>query len=260
MSEKKAILAVSFGTSFQETRDKTIGAIEAEIASAYPDYHVRRAFTSGMILRKLAQRDQVYIDNVEQAMERLVKEGFQTVIVQPTHIINGEEYEKMMAQLAKYEGQFDKLLVGAPLLSSSQDFEEVVEAVMKQVADLDKEHALVLMGHGTEHHTDAVYAALDYRFKAMGHKHVIVATVEGYPGIEEVKHQLSQMNPGKVILMPFMIVAGDHATNDLAGEEEDSWKSVLEAQGYQTECRLLGLGEMPEIREIYRKHLQKAIC
>lgn len=278
-SAKKALLVVSFGTSYSETREKTIGAIEREAAAAFPDRQVRRAFTSSMILRVLARRDGLHIDNVTQAMGRLIADGFTDVLVQPTHIINGEEYEKMKAQIRPFAACFSSLRIGAPLLSSSEDYTCVVNAIAAEVlrlyptaslcclrgADADAAGdmpALVLMGHGTEHHVDAAYAALDYRFKDMGYPRAIVGTVEGYPAFAQVEKQLEALNPAPetVLLMPFMIVAGDHARNDMAGEEEDSWNTMLRAKGYRTECILKGLGEMEAIRAVFLKHMQQALA
>lgn len=256
---KKAILVVSFGTSYRETRDKTIGAIEREIAGAWPEYQVRRAFTSGMILRVLKNRDGIHIDNVEEAMERLAADGFTEVAVQPTHVINGDEYEKMWQQLRPYENRFERFTVGKPLLTSSEDYGKVVEAVMGEIS-LAEDEMLVLMGHGTEHFVDAAYAALDYRFRDMDWDNVTVGTVEGYPAFEQVEKQVKRRGPKGVVLMPFMIVAGDHATNDMAGEEEDSWKSQFMAQGYEVRCILKGLGEMQAIRDIFLEHAREAIC
>lgn len=266
MTEKKAILAASFGTSYEETRDKTIGAIERDLAAAYPGWEVRRAFTSGMILRVIKNRDGLHIDTVAEALQRLLDDGFTRVVIQPTHIINGEEYEKLCRQAEAFQEAFAELKIGQPLISSSQDFDSVTEAVVKHIPELAPQPAAqtggpaaVLMGHGTGHHTDAVYAALDYRFKARGYSNVVVGTVEGYPELSQVQEQLERLRPSNVILMPFMVVAGDHAVNDLAGDEEDSWKSVLEAQGYRTEARLEGLGEFKEIRDIYIAHAAEAM-
>lgn len=260
MNQKKAILVVSFGTSYKETRNKTIGAIEKEIATAYPDWEIRRAFTSGMILRVLKKRDGIHIDTVTEAMERLVADGFETVLVQPTHIINGDEYDKMVAEIKPYYETLKQIKIGVPLLTSSQDYEAVIEAVMAQFSQLKKDEALVFMGHGTTHHTDAVYAALDYRFKAMGYPNVFVGTVEGYPDFEQVNKLVKAYHPKKVILMPFMVVAGDHATNDMAGDGEDSWKTLFEQEGYEVKCILKGLGELNEIQEQYGKHVAEILA
>lgn len=303
---KKVILAVSFGTSYKETRDKTIGAIEEEMAAAYPDWEVRRAFTSGFILRILKKRDGLHIDNVEEAMERLAADGAETVVVQPTHIINGEEFEKMLAQISPFKGRFDQLKVGAPLLTSSADYQAVASAVIRglsrsraQAGDgcgggaageragrcekecdsgyekecgsgcdgrwaggwdgKNREEALVLMGHGTGHHSDAAYAALDFRFKEMGWQNVFVGTVEGYPALEHVRKQVKRLGFKRVTLAPFMVVAGDHARNDMAGEEEDSWKNQFQEDGCQVECVLKGIGEFQEVRDIYVAHARQAM-
>lgn len=259
MSLKKAILAVSFGTSHEETRKKTIEAIENQIKECFPEYEVRRAFTSGMIMNVLKKRDNMHIDNVEEAMAKLADEGFEEVVLQPTHIINGDEYDKMVSQAEKFRSRFKNISIGKPLLTESNDYEEVCAGIMKHFADMKKEEALLLMGHGTGHFADAAYAALDYRFKALGYENVFVGTVEGYPEFEDAMKQLRKYEPEKVTLLPMMVVAGDHAVNDMAGDEEDSWKSMLEREGYQVECILKGLGEFPEIRNIYIKHAEKAM-
>lgn len=259
MKEKKAILVVSFGTSHADTREKTIGAIERDIAEAYPQYAVRRAFTSGMILKVLSRRDGIHVDTVSQALARLVADGIEEVHIQPTHVINGEEFDDMVADVAGYEDRFAKTTIGAPLLTSTEDYRRVAEAVIEQVPDLGERDALVLMGHGTVHHVNAVYPALDYHFKEKGYTNVFVGTVEGYPDIEVVRKAVEAFAPDRVLLLPLMVVAGDHAVNDMAGEEEDSWKSVFTEDGYATSCILKGLGEFPSIRQIYLDHLAEAI-
>lgn len=253
--DKKAILVVSFGTSYEETREKTIGAIERDIQAAYPDYEVRRAFTSGMILKVLAKRDGLHIDNVKEAMESLIADGFQAVYVQPTHILNGEEYDDMVEVIDGYKGQFEVLEIGAPLLTATEDYQKTIKGLMAEFLPLKESESLVLMGHGTEHHVNAVYPALDYHFKAMGYPNVFVGTVEAYPTIEDILKQLEKTGLKKVHLLPFMVVAGDHACNDMAGDEEDSWKEVLKAAGYEVDYTLKGLGEFPSIREIYVEHV-----
>ena len=253
--EKRAILVVSFGTSHETTREKTIGAIERDIAAAYPDYEIRRAFTSGMILKALAKRN-VKIDNVTEAMERLVNEGFQEVFVQPTHVIPGDEYDKMVLEVSNFSDQI-KILIGTPLLYDTVDYLAVIKAIMEEVPKLSGETALVLMGHGSEHPINAAYAAMDYRFKEEGYSNVFVGTVEGYPDLEVVLKQVRNFEPKKVILLPLMVVAGDHAVNDMAGDEDDSWKTAFQQEGYEVECLLRGLGEFQAIREIYLSHIKK---
>lgn len=254
ITEKKAILVVSFGTSYAETRDKTIGAIEKDIATKYPEYEIRRAFTSGMILKVLAKRG-IIIDNVTDALDRLLSEGFKTVYVQPTHVINGDEYDDMVEDVKRYTKKFEDIKIGAPLLTDNEDYQKVVLGIMQQFPNLDDKEALVLMGHGTEHHVNSVYPALDYRFKEMGYLNVFVGTVEGYPDIEVVLKKVKAYKPSEIILLPLMVVAGDHACNDMAGEEEDSWKTIFKSEGYKVSCILKGLGEFQEIRNIYLEHV-----
>lgn len=257
---KKAILVVSFGTSHQDTLEKTIAAIERDMAEAFPDWEVRRAFTSGMIIRKLERRDGLAIDNVEKALARLVVEGFDTVVVQPTHVMNGEEYDKLAAQAAPYAHQFSSFALGDPLLTSVEDYQQAVPAVLSELPAEGEDHALVLMGHGTEHFANATYAAMEYVFHDLGHKQVFLGTVEGYPELTQVLHRLAEHpQVRRVTLAPLMVVAGDHAKNDMAGEEEDSWKTRLEAEGYQVDCVLRGLGEFAAVRKMFVGHAREAV-
>ncbi len=254
---KKAILAVSFGTSYLDTLERTIGAIEREVQEAFPDRKVYRAFTSGMVLRKLREEMGIHIMDVEEAVLAMERDGVEEVFVQPTHIINGYEYEKMKTMLQPYRARFVRMEMGMPLLSSVEDYSEAVRAVMKE-AGLEKNETLVLMGHGTEHHTNAAYPALDYMFWAEGFRNVVVGTVEGFPKIRDVIRKLKEQKAEKLLLMPFMIVAGDHARNDMAGEEEGSWKSMLEKAGFQVRICMKGLGEMDGIRRMFVRHLSEA--
>lgn len=259
-SNKKVILVVSFGTSYNNTRVLTIDAIEAAIAQAYPDYEVRRAFTSQTIIDKLKKRDGLEIHNVDEAMKQLVADGVETVVVQPTHIMNGLEYDEMVAAIQPYIKNFASLAYGAPLLSSSQDYLALVDAFKTEIMpNLSEDTALVLMGHGTEHFANATYAALDYTFKDQGMKNVFVGAVEGYPDLDTVIDHVKAGGYGKVILHPLMVVAGDHAVNDMAGDEENSWKTHFKAAGFQVECVLRGLGEYSSIHGIYVAHANSTI-
>lgn len=257
--KKRALLVISFGTSHAETRDRTIGAIERNIADVYPDFEVRRAFTSGMILKVLEKRDGIVIDNVAEAMSRLVHDGFDEIYVQPTHVIPGDEYDDMVRDVMMFEEQFESIRIGSPLLYDTEDYRKVVSAVMDQFAELGDREALVLMGHGTEHPINAAYAAMDYIFKDMGFGNVFVGTVEGYPDLDTVKKHVDAFKPDKVFLMPLMVVAGDHAVNDMASDEEDSWKTMFEDAGYEVECILKGLGEFQAVRDIYLEHIAAMI-
>ena len=255
---KKGLLVVSFGTSVNETREKTIDVIEQELAKACQDHQLYRAWTSRMIIRKLKERDQVQIDTVKEAFARMLADGVTEVIVQPTHVIKGIENDQMMEEIRSFADRFESIRVGKALLSSEEDFRQAIAAVMEEHQDLGEQEALVLMGHGTEHHVNPVYAALDYMFKDLGYGNVHVGTVEAYPSFDSMLRLLKASHAKKVRLAQFMVVAGDHAMNDMAGEEEDSWKSLLEAEGYEVSCALKGLGEYKGIQKLYAEHAVQA--
>lgn len=252
-----AILAVSFGTSHADTREKTIDRIEEDIQKAYPDDKVYRAWTSKMIIKKIWNRDGVKIFNVKEAMEQMKADGIKNVLVQPTHVINGIENDLMQEDVKAYADAFESISFGTPLLTTEEDNIRVAKAVAEDLQP-GKENALVLMGHGTSHYANSVYAALDYRFKDMGYDNIFLGTVEAYPSLVSLMKQVHAYHPKKVILAPFMIVAGDHAKNDLSSEEEDSWRSQFEKGGFQVECLLKGLGENETIRQIFIDHIEEA--
>ncbi|MEA4925214.1 MAG: sirohydrochlorin cobaltochelatase [Syntrophomonadaceae bacterium] len=256
--KKKAILVVSFGTSHAATRAGTIGAIEKDVAAAYPEYEVRRAFTSQKVIDILAHRDGIRVDNVREAMNRLLEEGFREVIVQPTHIIKGIMNDEMMAVVEGFTDKFVKIEMGQPLLGRTEDYQNVTKAIMDQFTDMENNEALILMGHGTGHQVNAVYTALERQFKQRGHAHVFVGTVEAYPDIEAVMNKIELYDFQKITLMPLMIVAGDHVIHDMAGEEDDSWKNLLAGAGYEVTCILKGLGEIQAIRDIFLDHIAAA--
>ncbi|CEO10889.1 sirohydrochlorin cobaltochelatase [Paraclostridium sordellii] len=255
---KKAILVISFGTSYNETRKKTIEACEKKIKDAFEDYDFFRAFTSNMIIRKLKKRDNVDIENPIQALDRLYEEGYKEVIVQTLHIICGEEYTKLREQISQYEDKFEKITLGRPLLTQIEDYKETVEALKLQIPELEEDEAVVFMGHGTEHEAHSAYPALDYMLKQEDLK-AYVGTVEGYPEVEEVIVNLRKDRISKVRLMPFMLVAGDHAINDMASDEEDSWKSILNKEGFETKIHLQGLGENEGIQDKFVRHAQDCV-
>lgn len=255
---KKAVLAVSFGTSHHDTRKVTIDAIENDLKAAFPDYPLYRAWTSKMIIKKLQNRDRIHIDTVKEAMERMRADGITDVLIQPTHVIKGIENDLMKEDALSYRNDFHSITFGDPLLTSEQDSLRVVRAVAEQFSYLKEHEALVLMGHGTTHFSNAVYAALDYTFKEKGYKNIFLGTVEAYPGIDNLLQMIGDFQPSKVVLAPFMIVAGDHAKNDMAGDDPDSWYSRFCAAGYQTETVVRGLGEYSGIRRLFVDHLKEA--
>ena len=254
---KKAILAVSFGTSYPDTLLKTIAATEQALAEAFPDWEVRRAFTSGMIIRKLKERDGVEIENVSQAMHRLEQEGYTHVAVQSTHVMHGEEYEKMLSQLEPYRLRM-QISVGMPLLHSEGDYTSVAQALLNWLPPLDADEALVLMGHGTTHFANSAYAQMEHMLQGLCDR-VYLATVEGYPTLDSVERQLAKRTEiRRLMLAPFMLVAGDHARNDMSADE-DSWAAQLKKAGYPVRCILQGLGECPAIRGLFVEHCRQAV-
>ena len=253
----KGILVVSFGTSHIDTMEKTITVIEQDIARQFPEWSVYRAFTSRMIVRKLKRTENMEIDTVEEALRRMAADGISEVIVQPTHIINGIENDRMMEDLMEHMSLFRKIRVGKPLLSSVDDYKKAIHAVMSEVG-LETGEMLVLMGHGTDHHANAAYPTLEYTFHALGYNQVLVGTVESFPELKNVMAKLEIAEMKKVALMPFMLVAGDHAKNDMAGEE-DSWKTELEDAGYAVRVILKGLGEFEGIRKIFLEHIEETM-
>lgn len=256
---KKAILVVSFGTSYHPTREVTIDAIENHIAAAFPDYRVYRAWTSKMILAKLKKRDNLHIDNVKEAMERMAADGITDVVVQPTHVINGIENDLMKEDVLSCRSRFDSIVFGTPLLTSEEDNTAVIHAITEEFQDLGENDALVLMGHGTTHYSNAIYAALDYKFKDMGFPHIFLGTVEAYPSMKSLLRMIGSFGPKRVVLAPFMIVAGDHARNDMAGDDPESWMCQFAAAGYEVVPVLKGLGEYEGIRRLLVEHVRDAV-
>lgn len=261
-AENAAILVVSFGTSYNDSRDITIGAVEEAIAKAFPEYEVRRAFTAQIIIDKLADRDNLEIDNVTQALDRAVADGIKTLIVQPTHLMNGLEYADLVNELEEYKSDFDKVVLGEPLLTSDEDFAAVMDAITNATKEYDQgdETAIVFMGHGTEAESNQIYSTMQEKLKGAGFENYYIGTVEAAPTLEDVMALLKEKGTyKKVVLEPLMVVCGDHANNDMAGDEEDSWKTILTQEGYEVECVLKGLGELPEIQQVYVDHTQAAI-
>ncbi|MDO5852655.1 MAG: sirohydrochlorin cobaltochelatase [Thermoplasmata archaeon] len=256
---RKAILVASFGTSYNETRVKTIEAIERQIGETFPGYEIRRAFTSRMIIRKLKERDGLHVDYVTEAMDRLSAEGFEQVIVQPTHIINGEEYDDIVRIVSEHVGRIADLRMGKPLLTTEEDYDNAVEAIRECLVPLAGGRDLVLMGHGTSHYSNAAYCQLQMKLVGAGLRNVFVTTVEGYPGFGDTVGMMREHGCRGAVTVPFMVVAGDHAQNDMAGDEEDSLKSILASEGFEVECVVRGLGEFAGFRKLFIDHVRHAI-
>ena len=257
----KALLVVSFGTSYNDNRDLTIGGVENALQQAFPEYEVRRAFTSQIIIDKLKERDGLSIDNVTEAMDRLVADGVREVVVQPTHVMSGYEYDDVVAEVTPYQDKFDSLKVGRPLLDADADYDELAAAITAATKEYDAEGtAIVFMGHGTEHEANAAYAKLQEHISAAGHGNYFIGTVEATPSLDDVLALVKDSGAGKIVLLPLMIVAGDHANNDMAGDEEGSWKNVFEQEGFEVECVLKGLGQYESVQKMFVTHAKALIA
>ena len=258
---EKELLVVSFGTSYNDSRRLTIGAIEKQLEEAFPDYSVRRAFTSQIIIDHVQSRDNVKIDNVKEALDRAVANNVKTLVVQPTHLMmDGIEYTDLVNEVANYADAFEHLEISAPLLTEDADFDAVAAAITEATAQYDDgETAICFMGHGTEAESNKVYAKMQALLTDKGFANYYVGTVEATPSLEDLLALVKQGSYKKVVLEPLMVVAGDHANNDMAGDEEGSWKTEFEKAGFETECMLKGLGENEAIRNIYVEHARQAI-
>ena len=253
VAPKPAIVVTSFGTSYASSRHATIGAIESDIREAYPDYDVRRAFTAQIIIDHIEKDTGRHIDNFEEAMDKLVAEGVKEVIVQPTHLMDGFEYNDIKNSLENYAPSFDKCVLGAPLLASEADQIAVAKAIKEAMERYeDEKTAICLMGHGTEAESNAIYATMQKVFDDLGYDNYFVATVEATPTFDDVAKAAKEAGYTKAVLRPMMVVAGDHANNDMADTEDpESFASVMTAAGFEVTSRDRGPGPDRQIDEIY---------
>lgn len=253
---KKGILVVSFGTTHQETREKNIDAIERDIQTAYPKWNVYRAFSSGVVKRILKERDGLLVMSIEEALCQMEQDGVTHAYIQPTHVIDGIENHKLRAIVEMWHLRFEQLRMGDALLTELKDYEKVVESLWKHIGGDAQERILILMGHGSVHESNEAYEKLEKAFHNAGHEQVYVATVEASPTIEDVLVRVNQAEKKPILVTPFMLVAGDHAVHDMAGDE-DSYASRLTEQGYEIQVLLKGLGEYSGIRKLYLEHLKQ---
>ena len=253
---KKGILLVTFGTSHPQAQE-AFKNIDKRVRDAYPSIPVRWAYTSTIIRKKLAQKG-IHLDSPEVALAKMMDEGFTHIAAQSLHTIGGEEFHDLVRNaraFADMSGGFDRVLVGSPLLGTEKDLEKVTEAIIKHIPkERKKQDAVVLMGHGTPHPSNAFYAAMMYHFQQKD-PNIFVGTVAGFPEIDHIKDMLLKKKIKKAYLMPFMSVAGDHARNDMAGDEEDSWKSILTKSGIQCVPIFKGTAEYDEIVTVWMEHL-----
>ena len=276
------LLVVSFGTSFNDSRAEDISGIEKALEAAYPDWSVRRAFTAQIIINHVQARDDEKIDNVDQALERAVDNGVKNLVVQPTHLMHGAEYDELVEALDNYKDKFETVTVAEPLLGEvgsdatviNEDKAKVAEAITAEAVktagydslDAAKEDgtAFVFMGHGTSHSAKVSYSQMAAQMKDLSYDNVFIGTVEGEPeetACENVIEAVKEAGYTKVVLRPLMVVAGDHANNDMAGDDEDSWKSQFTASGYfdSVDTQISGLGRIEAIQQIYIDHTKDAI-
>ena len=247
ISSQRALLMVHFGTTYDETRQKTIDAINKKASEAFQMMAVREAYTSRIVMKRLAQRG-ISKDTPVEAMLRLRGEGYKTLIVQPSFVIDGKEMDMLRRDVDRLRPFFDSIFVSTPLLYSVEDCQKVCDILVGRHAVNQKQREHVLfVGHGTEGPATALYSQLDYQLRAGGHPDYHVATIEGYPTLETAIDQIKAMKGRRVTLVPLLFVAGDHASNDIAVE----WKAELERQGFAVSVCLEGLGEVPEIQQLY---------
>ena len=256
--ENKAILVVSFGTSYPETRSMTIDVIEEELMKRFPDRTFYRAWTSGMIRKKIKERDNTVIFSVDEALDQMEKDGITDILVQPTHIVAGEEYERIMNRICANQNRFQSVSLGEPLISSFRDVYHVARILESRYSELTDKDMLVFMGHGSAKLEFDAYEELKRQFNKDGHDNYAIGTVEFTPGIEPVLEKIKELKPERVFLAPLLLVAGDHATNDMAGDGPDSWKNQIKELGPEVECHVRGLGELPEVVKMYIWHAEHA--
>ena len=252
--DKQALLLVHFGTTYDETRGKTIDAINEKARASFPELTVREAYTSRIVIRKLKERGIEKLTPLE-ALIRLRADGFTRVIVQSTTLLDGAEMESLRRDVASVQGFFEEVRVGTPLLYSVDDCARVCEILSTRhadAADAKQKAHVVLVGHGTYTPATATYSQIDYLFTAQGHPLFHVTTIEGYPTFDTMLARLKAAKARRVTLVPLLFVAGDHASNDIAVD----WREALEKEGLQVDCRLEGLGEIPEIQDIYIEHIR----
>ena len=263
MIKENLLLAVSFGTTSPDSRRLNIGSVENAIEEAAGKFwSVRRAFTSQTIINIIYKNEGIRTDNITEALERAADSKVRNLVVQPTHLMKGLEYDKLCTLLSGYADSFENVAVGNPLLTSDEDFSRVADALIEVSARCeDGDTALVFMGHGTEAAVNAVYDKMQKVLLSKGKTDYYVGTVEAAPSLDDVINAVRKGNYRKVVLRPLMLVAGNHAVNDMAAPDDpESWYSRFTAAGYETECIIEGLGQIPAVRAIYADHALRAIA
>lgn len=256
---KTALLVTTFGTSYYDTAEKNILALEKSLSQAFPDYRFYRAYTSGRIRKKLWERDQIKVDSVQEALDQMLADGCDSVLVQPGFFVSGLEFHRLKLALEAYRDRFSWIKLGLPLLAPQINLAELLPALKPDLDKSSEDRALVYMGHGTQLANDHVYQDLTKVFREAGYEHAYIATVEGKDGLDQVITKLRAHNYKEIHLLPLMLVAGDHARNDMIGETPESWRNLLSQHGWQVSYELRGLGELPAIREIFVQRARAAV-
>ena len=252
----KAILTVSFGTSYEHALENSIAAIENDFAAVFPDYDVFRAFTCKRIMNLLSKRG-IKTDSMDKALQMLIEAGYEEVIIQPTHLIRGGEYDKLCSLTQEYKGRFPQFKLGVPLLDSHEDIKKICCFFHDR---FHQENSLLLLtGHGTRSVECTEYSDMNKMCSQLGYDDILVCTIQADNEIDNVLAQLRSIGCQKAVLTPLMLTAGGHANNDMAGSQPDSWKSMLETAGVEVETIMKGMGEYSEIRAIYVEHLRRII-
>lgn len=264
MESRKAILVASFGTSYNDTRERTIDRMESDVGSTFGDWTVRRAFTSKMIIRKLEKRDNVKVDYIDEALERLESEGFTEVVVLPFLIMNGVEYDDIIRIVGDYTDRFDKVSISKPLLSSERDFDEltgfIINELLPEARSIGGEDTgLVLMGHGSDHYSNGAFPELQMKLVLNGSNDVFVTTIEGFPRFSDLESIMGDRASPDAVTAPLLLVSGDHANRDMVGEQPSSLKSVLESNGYRVHPLMKGISEYATVRRMFIRHVKEAM-
>lgn len=255
----KALLVVSFGTSYAASRRRTIEAVERDLRAAFPDRRFYHAYTSGIIRGIIEKNEGIHIPDVAEALRQIIADGCSDLLVQPTHVIDGIENHEMKEAVLAHKDRFQKIKIGAPLLHEDEDYVCAVRAVMEPIkSELDGSTAVFFMGHGTSHAQNSCYEKLNTFFQKENYTDVYVGTVEALPDLKNLLYRISGKTYTRVLIQPFMLVAGDHAHNDMAGHEEGTWRHELAQAGYEVLARIIGLGEIRDIRRIYEAHARAA--
>lgn len=255
---KKALLAVSFGTSYPDTRRRTIESIEQDLRDAFPGRAFARAWSSSFLRRKVKEREGVSIDSPAEALQRLAEQGAEDVLVANTHLMNGEENDALRKALLQEKGRFARLSLARSLMADDADIGRLAKVLVETFSFAAPGELTALMGHGSEFPMENPYLKLQEDLDRLKPGAFVVGTVEFEPGFAPVLEMAKNMRPEKIRLAPLMVVAGDHAVNDMAGPEADSWNSRLQAEGFATECLLQGLGQIPGVRQLYCDHALEA--